>query len=248
MVYSWRRKTELYNTRVYHGDFRQYWQPYYQLNRQPVFATHVRPVPEDHIQTSNMDNQKWAGKSKSKATKARDKLRRQTFIERKTRCSGFPFFGLEDDEFRHEMVNKVDWQDVKFVRTLRSAEKTMRTSKRESNFEINQYVTPSSFEDETEKNKELNLTLQKQNEEQIRLQQDLDFEKKRAIKFVSQNVEREREIRILRKDLNNQIEFCNRLAEHPNHLIDRVVYLETEKQNLENFIDSLPRKWKDRLR
>ena len=105
-----------------------------------------------------------------------------------------------------------------------------------------------SFEDETEKNKELNLTLQKHNEEQIKLQQDLDFEKKRAIKFVSQNVEREREIRILKKDLKNQTEFYNRLAEHPNHLIDRVVYLETEKQNLESFIDSLPRKWKDRLR
>ena len=56
---------------------------------------------------------------KIKATKAWDKLRRQTFIERKTRCSGFPFFGLEDDEFRHEMVNKVDWQDVKLVRKLR---------------------------------------------------------------------------------------------------------------------------------
>ena len=74
------------------------------------------------------------------------------------------------------------------------------------------------------------------------------FEKKRVIKLVSQNVEREREIRILRKDLRNEIEFCDRLAEQPNHLIDRVVYLEREKQNLESFIDSLSRKWKDRLR
>ena len=129
MVYSWRRKIELYNTSVYRGDFRQYWQPYYQLNRQPVFAhvpMPVRPVPVDHIQTLDMDNRKWAGKSKSKATKARDKLRRQTFIERKTRCSGFPFFGLEDDEFRHEMVNKLDSEDVKLIRKLNSAAKTIR--------------------------------------------------------------------------------------------------------------------------
>ena len=196
-----------------------------------------------------MDNQKWAGKSKSKATKARDKLRRQTFVERKRRCSGFPFFGLEDDEFRHEMVNKVDWQDVKLNRKLRSAEKTIKELQKDNQtMKSTNTSLQGSFEDETEKNKELNLTLQKHNEEQIKLQQDLDFEKKRAIKFVSQNVEREREIRILKKDLKNQTEFCNRLAEHPNHLIDRVVYLETEKQNLESFIDSLPRKWKDRLR
>ena len=39
MVYSWRRNIELYNTSVYHGNFRQYWQPCYQLNRQPVFCT-----------------------------------------------------------------------------------------------------------------------------------------------------------------------------------------------------------------
>ena len=53
--------------------------------------------------------------------------------------------------------------------------------------------------------------------------------------MVSQNVERERKIRILGKDLMNQIEFCDRLAEHPNHLIGIVIYLEREKQNLESF-------------
>ena len=90
-----------------------------------------------------MDNRKWAGKSKSKATKARDKLhiRRQTFIERKTHCSGFPFFGLENDEFRHEMVNKVDWQDAKLNRKLTSAAKTIRELQIETQTEINQYVT-----------------------------------------------------------------------------------------------------------
>ena len=71
--------------------------------------------------------------------------------------------------------------------------------------------------------------MQKPNEEQIRLQQDLDFEKKRAIKFVSQNVEREREIKILKKDLKNQIGFCNRLAEHPYHLIDSGLFGEKSR-------------------
>ena len=73
------------------------------------------------------------------------------------------------------------------------------------------------------------------------------------MKFVSQNVDRDNEI--LREELASRIKFCDRLAEFPNHLIDRVVdlerekqILEKEKQKLESFIDSLPRKWKDRLR
>ena len=85
-----------FKTSFFCGDLRQYWQPFYQLNRQPAFVVHlpvpVQRVPTDHIQTLDMDNQKWAGKSKSKATKARDKLRRQTFVERKKALFGFSVF------------------------------------------------------------------------------------------------------------------------------------------------------------
>ena len=110
-----------------------------------------------------------------------------------------------------------------------------------------------SLNDETEKNKEMNLKLQKQNDEQLKLQRDLDIEKNKVMKFVSLNVDRDHEI--LKEELATRILFCDRLTEFPNHLIDRLVdlerenqVLETEKQKLESFIDSLPRKWKDRLR
>ena len=56
------------------------------------------------------------------------------FIEGKTVCSGFPFFGLENDEFRNEMVNEVASQEMKMVSKLRAAEKTikdLRTQKQE---------------------------------------------------------------------------------------------------------------------
>ena len=118
-----------------------------------------------------------------------------------------------------------------------------------------------SLAEETEKNREMDLKLPKLNEEQVELsflifiQQDLDIEKNKVMKLVSQNADRDNEIRILREELASRIEFYDRLAEFPNHLIDRVVdmerekqVLEKEKQKLESFTDSLPRKWKDRLR
>ena len=92
-----------------------------------MFVVHlpvpVRRVPTDHIQNLKMDDQKFYAKSKSKATRARDKTRKQKFIEGKTVCSGFPFFGLEDDELRNETVNEVASQEMKMVSKLKAAEK-----------------------------------------------------------------------------------------------------------------------------
>ena len=76
-----------------------------------------------------MDGQKFYAKSKRKTTRARDKTRKQEFIEGKTVCSGFPFFGLEDDEFRNEMVNEVAAQEMKMVSKLRAAEKKKKKKK-----------------------------------------------------------------------------------------------------------------------
>ena len=88
-----------FKTSFFRGDLRQCWQSFYQLNRQPVFVVHlpvpVRRVSTDHIQNLKIDDQKFYAKSKSKATRAKDKTRKQKFMEGKTVCSGFPFFGLE---------------------------------------------------------------------------------------------------------------------------------------------------------
>ena len=80
--------------------FRQYRQPDYQLNRQSAFVSRV-PVPERPI----LADRESYGKSKSKATRARNKIRKPNFIERKTVCSRLLYFRLDDDEAQNEMAN-----------------------------------------------------------------------------------------------------------------------------------------------
>ena len=77
MDYSWRRTLELDNG-YYCGNFRPYWQPHYQPQRRSVYVMQV-PVPvqlvrKDGIQTFSMGNSNFYGKSKSKATRIRDKF------------------------------------------------------------------------------------------------------------------------------------------------------------------------------
>ena len=77
------------NISVYQGHLRQYWQLYHRLYRQPVYVVQVpvpvRRVSADPIPTNRMDNQKFYAKSKSKTTRARDKNRKQKFIESKVK-------------------------------------------------------------------------------------------------------------------------------------------------------------------
>ena len=170
---------------------------------------------------------------------------------------GTSFFGLKEDELRHEILNEVSSQEIKIVSKLRAAEniiKDLRTKEQELISTNKSRQTKNCIlTEETEKSREMDLKLTKLNEEQVELQRDLDIEKNKVLKLVSQTVDRDHEI--LREELANRIEFYDRLAEFPNHLIDKVVDLEREKQvlekeeqKLESFIDSLPRQWKDRLR
>lgn len=235
-----------YNTGFCHGDFRQYWQPYYQLKRQhvtPYMPMPVRSVPVDHIRILDMDDRICYRKSKSKATKARDILRKQNFIDRKTLCSGLPFFGLQDDEFQNYMVNSVESREMKMASKLKSAAKTIKQLQTEKqNLVFKNDSLECRLAEETKKNAETDLmTPRTQSEEQIKLQEDLDFEKKRVIKFVSQNVDRQREIEHLRKELKELFHRFECLAKCANGLGDKAKQLEEEKQHLEGLIDTYTR-------
>ena len=64
----------------------------------------------------------------------------------------------------------------------------------------------------------MKLKLQKQDEEQIKFKQSLQYEKKNVTKFVSQNVERQREINYLREELTRQTDLYSRGEEVGNML------------------------------
>ena len=111
----------------YCGNFRPYWQPRYQPHRPSVYVMQV-PVPvqlvrKDGIQTFSIGDLNFYGKSKSKATRIRDKIRKQSFLENKTLCLALPFYGLEAEAFRSEMARK---EDGKEVSKLKSASKTIQ--------------------------------------------------------------------------------------------------------------------------
>ena len=234
-----------YNNGFYHRDFGHYWLPYNSSYQQPVSYAWVpfpvRPVATSRIQTLDKNFQKCQGKSKSKATKLRDKQRKQRFMEWKSIIVSFPFFGLNDDEFRTEIVDAVESRETKTSAKLTAAEKAIQELQNQKQ-ELN------------EKLREMDLELTKQNEERIQLQKHLDIETTKVNNLVLQNVEREREDEIIKENLTN-CERCGKLDNFQNSLIDRLVEVETENQNLntenqnfKRFFDSLPRKWKDKLR
>ena len=254
MDYSWRRTLELDNG-YYCGNFRPYWQPHYQPQRRSVYVMQV-PVPvqlvrKDGIQTFSMGNSNFYGKSKSKATRIRDKIRKQSFLENKTLCLALPFYGLEAEAFRSEMARK---EDGKEVSKLKSASKTIQELQI-VNEKLNSTINSLQcrFTEERKKNEEMKLKLQKQDEEQTKIEQNLQYEKKNVTKFVSQNVERQREINSLREELTRQVDLCSRgeevrnmLQEHATLLCSRVSVLEKEKQNWESLLDYMSKNGKER--
>ena len=239
----------------YCGNFRPYWQPHYQPRRRSVYVMQV-PVPvqlvrKDRIQTFSMGDSNFYGKLKSKATRIRDKIRKQSFLENKTLCLALPFYGLEAEAFRNEVALK---EDGKEVSKLKSASKTIQELQivnENLNFTINSLQC--KFTEERKKNEEMKLKLQKQDEEQTKTEQNLQYEKKNVTKFVSQNVERQREINSLREELTRQLDLCargeevrNMLQEHATLLCSRVSVLEKEKQNLESLLDYISKNGKER--
>ena len=82
------------------------------------------------------------------------------------------------------------------------------------------------------------------NSEMRKLRHDLGFEKERVIKFVNQNVERQREINFLRNQLNERLDRVQSTIENYQSIIDdyhrqteQIDFLQKEKQQMQRIID-----------
>ena len=162
-------------------------------------------------------------------------------------CCGFPFSGLDDVNFQKEIATQIEYREMKLVSKLQAAAETIKELQME-----NKSLHSTNEALHRTQAREANTTEIVDSEIRIneirKLHADLEFEKERVTKLVTQNVGREREIRILKEKLTNCETDCENLVYFRNRVSDRLVELDTENQNLKCLIDSLPRKWKDKLR
>ena len=88
--------------------------------------------------------------------------------------------------------------------------------------------------------------------EMCELRDDLEFEKERVIKFVNQNVERQREINFIRNQLNERLDRVQSTIENYPSIIDdyhrqteQIDFLQKEKQQMQRIIDYFSKIEKD---
>ena len=138
-------------------------------------------------------------KHKSKATLSRDKIRMQIFCENKNMCSALPFAHLDDTQMKEVISVQFDSQPDSRKSKLESASKRIKDLKASFNL-LNSTIQLlyKEREDDCERVQEL---MKLQYEEVSNLKNELENEKKTVHKFVAQNVERQREIVKLKREL-----------------------------------------------
>ena len=162
-------------------------------------------------------------------------------------CCGFPFSGLDNADFQRETVTQMESREAKYDSKLQTAAETVKELHMQ-NKRLRSTIEALQRTQAWEVNTAEIVDSEFRNSEHLRkLHADLEFEKERVTKLVTQNVGREREIRNLKEKLMNCVIFCENLIYFRNSVSDRLFELDTENQNLKCFIDSLPRKWKDKL-
>ena len=236
-----------YYTRSCYGDFRPYMyrRTHFQQFHQPAVFMVQAPVPtrsfrRDYDRTSDKNVRKHFGKSKSNATKARDKLRKQKFIENKTVCCGFPFFGLDNANFQKEIVIQMESRETKCDSKLQTAAETIKELHMQNKL-LRSTIEALQRTQAREANTYEIVSSEFRNDELSKLQEDLEFEKQRVVKFVSQNVERQREINNLRSKLEEMIRHSKFAINQSNYLTEKINRLQEEKQHQEGLIDIFKR-------
>ena len=247
-----------YYPSYHYGHFGPYERPrFQQFYQPPVFMVHT-PVPPQSLtrndyRTYDKDARKHFGKSKSSATKARDKFRKQRFIENKAVCSGLPFFGIDDEEFQKEVLigTHVESREIKLELKLKTATEALKELRME-----NQSLHTTNEMLQRSQVGETSITgivdSEVRSNEMCKLRDDLEFEKERVIKFVNQNVERQREINFLRNKLTETFEGFQSTIEKYQSIIDdyhrqteQIEFLQKEKQQMQRIIDYLAKYEKD---
>ena len=138
-------------------------------------------------------------KHKSKANLSRDRMRMKIFCENKSMCSALPFAHLDDTQMKEVISVQFDSQPDSRKFKLKSASKIIKELKASFNL-LNSTIQLlyKRREDDCERVKEL---MKLQDQEVSNLKNELENEKKTVHKFVAQNVERQREILKIKREL-----------------------------------------------
>ena len=193
---SWRYNIGVNNR--YHSYIKPYWRPRFQSGPVPVNLIQ-EPFETHHAVWSPTPDMTSFKKHKSKATLSRDRIRMKIFCENKNMCSALPFAHLDDTQMKEVISVQFDSQPDSRKFKLKSASKIIKELKASFNL-LNSTIQLlyKGREDDCERVKEL---VKLQDQEVSNLKNELENEKKTVHKFVAQNVERQREIVKLKREL-----------------------------------------------
>ena len=183
----------------YRGQFNPYWLPrrHYQSSQPAILVVQV-PVPVT-LKNNKFDQPNVMHNSKSRATLTRDGLRMQRFCDNKNMCSALPFAHLDDTQMKEVISIQSDFQPNSRKSKFKSASKRIKHLKGSFNL-LNSTIQLlyKGREDDCERVQEL---VKLHDEKVSKLNKELGNEKKTVHKFVAQNVERQREIVKLKREL-----------------------------------------------
>ena len=194
---SWRHNIGFNNR--YHSYIKPYWRSRFQSGPVPVNFMPREPFETQHAGWNSAPDMISFKKHKSKATLSRDRIRMQRFRDNKNMCSALPFAHLDDTQMKEVISVQFDSQPNSIKSKLKSASKIVKELKASFNL-LNSTIQLlyKGREDDCERVQEL---VKLQDEEVSKLNKELENERKSVHKFVAQNVERQREIVKLKREL-----------------------------------------------
>ena len=192
----WRRNIGFNNR--YHNNIKPYLRSRFQSG--PVPVSFIRePFETQRTVWKSTPDMISSKKHKSKATLSRDRIRMKIFCENKNMCSALPFAHLDDTQMKEVISVQFDSHPDSRKFKLKSASKIIKELKASFNL-LNSTIQLlyKGREVDCERVKEL---VKLQDQEVSNLKNELENEKKTVHKFVAQNVERQREIVKLKREL-----------------------------------------------
>ena len=193
---SWRYNIGVNNR--YHSYIKPYWRSRFQSGPVPVHFAR-EPFETQHTVWNSTPDMISFKKHKSKATLSRDRIRMKIFCENKNMCSALPFVHLDDTQMKEVLSVQFDSQPNSRKSKLKSASKRINDLKASLNL-LNSTIQLLYKERENDHERVQEL-VKLQYEEVSNLKNELENEKKTVHKFVAQNVERQREIVKLKREL-----------------------------------------------
>ena len=195
---SWRHSIGFNNR--YHSYIKPYWRSRFQSGPVPVNFMPREPFETHHagLNSSTRDMTSFK-KHKSKATLSRDRIRMLRFCENKNMCSALPFAHLDDTQMKEVISVKFDSQHDSRKSKLKSASRRIKDLK--ASFNLLNSTIQLLYKERENDHERVQELVKLQYEEVSNLKNELENEKKTVHKFVAQNVERQREIVKLKREL-----------------------------------------------